>query len=296
VEGDLEGDVAVRIDVLARAWGSPAGGINGMAIAAAFFAEKLEQLGHQVRRLAAADRFDADLVVTTISPTWRRTVAAAASAGALERLVYWHHAGGVPVPVGCTLAAPPAIDPQPGWSRHVVLPPSSWAAEDDAHAGELGGDVVVAGAGPAKGGYVALEVAQLCPELRWFVLQGRSSQQDRAKWSAIAGAEVARGLVAPAEIFERARVVLSPTRFEVHPLLLVEAAARGIPIVCTDMPSTRAAAGEHAIYVPLAAPATEWAAALRAALELRPPRVRLRPYAEVVRDALAQMHEGRAAA
>jgi hypothetical protein len=60
------------------------------------------------------DGFAADLIITTIQPTWRRAVAAAASAGALGRLVYWHHAGGVPAGHGCVLAAPPSIDPQRG--------------------------------------------------------------------------------------------------------------------------------------------------------------------------------------
>jgi hypothetical protein len=66
--------------------------------------------------------------------------------------------------------------------------------------------------------------------------------------------------------------------------------------VFTDLPSTRAAAGDHAIYVPMNAPAGEWAAALRTALELTPPRLRLRPYADVVADALVEMTEGRVAA
>lgn len=285
----------VRIDVLARDFGTPAGAPNGMAMAAGLFAETLERLGHQVRRLAAFGDGAAELIITTIAPHWRRTVAAAHAAGALERLVYWHHSGGVPEGFGCTLAAPPAIvDVPPSWSRHVVLPPSSWAAE--AGGERTGAEILVPGAATAKGGYVALEVARLCPDLRWFVLQGRSSVADRAAWLAIAGAEVARGIVAPAEFLARARAVLAPTRFEVHPLILVEAAARGIPIVCTDMAATRAAAGAAAIYVPMNAPPATWAGALREALDMPPVRVRPRPYAEVVAEALEALHEGRAAA
>jgi glycosyltransferase involved in cell wall biosynthesis len=284
----------MRIDVLARSWGSPSGGPNGMAIAAAFLACTLAELGHEVRRLPALDGFGADLIITTISPTWRRTAAMCSSAGALERLVYWHHAGGVPAGYGCTLAAPPSISPQDGWSRHVVLPPSSWAAEAGGDC--IGGEILVPGAGPAKGGHVALAVARLCSDLRWYVLQGRSSTADRAPWRALPHAEVSQWIVEPQQILARARAVLAPTRFEVHPLLLVEAAVRGIPIVCTDLASTREATGATALYVPMSAPPSRWAAALREVLEMPRLRLKLPPYAEVARAALEQMQERRAAA
>ncbi len=264
-----------------------------MAIAAAFLACTLVELGHQVRRLSQSDGFDADLVITTIQPRLRHAVAAAQAVGALDRLVYWHHAGGVPAGRGCTLAAPPSIGPQPGWARHVVLPPSSWAAEAGGEC--TGQEILVAGAGPAKGGHVALAVAQRCPDLRWYVLRGRSAPQDREPWRALPGATVADEVVEPAHFLARARAVLAPTRFDVHPLLLVEAAVRGIPIVCTDMPATRCAAGDSALYVPMSAPPSEWASALRQALEQLLPRLRLRPYADVVRDALGEL-QGRAAA
>lgn len=281
----------MRIDVLARRWGSPAGAANGMEMAAEFLACTLRELGHQVRQLAAPDGFDADLVITTIHPHWRRTAAAAKNAGAIDRLVYWHHAGGVPGGQSAILAAPPAIGPHPEWSRHVVLPPSSWAAEAGGTC--TGSEILVPGAGPAKGGHVALEVAKLCPDLRFYVLQGRSSQQDRAAWLHLPNADVAPGLVAPADFLARARAVLAPTRFEVHPLLLVEAAARGIPIVCTDLPATRAAAGFAALYLEMTAPPEAWAGRLRDVLMLSERALiqpqRLPPYAEVVAGALEQM-------
>lgn len=283
----------MKIDVIARSWGKPTGGANGMAIAAAYFAETLSQLGHEVRKLAAPAGFGADLIITTVSSTWRRVVAAADGAAALGRLVYWHHAGGVPDGYGCTLAAPPSVASSPSWSRHVVLPPSSWAAEAG---GECTGDeILVAGAGPAKGGHVALEVAKMLPGLRWLVLHGRSSVADRMTWRALPNAEVSERIMEPERMLSRACLVLAPTRFEVHPLLLVEAAARGIPIVCTDMPATRFAAGEHAVYVPMAAPTSDWTAAVVRALLLDPPRLRLRPYVDVVAEAL-QSIKGRAAA
>jgi hypothetical protein len=287
----------MRIDVLARAFGGPAGGPNGMAIAAGRLAHTLRALGHEVRQLAAPDGWGADLVITTIQPTWRRVVAAAAPAGALGRLAYWHHAGGVPEGHGCILAAPPAVEPQQGWARQVVLPPSSWAAEAGGDC--TGGEILVAGAGPAKGGHVALEVARLCPDLRWFVLRGRSSDQDRAPWAAIPGAEVAAGIVEPAAFLARARAVLAPTRFEVHPLLLVEAAVRGIPIVCSDLPSTRAAAGDAATYVSMTARPEVWADSLRMAVsygDLLLERLSLPPYTEVVAGALEQLVAPRRAA
>lgn len=264
-----------------------------MEIAAAFLAHTLGELGHQVRRLGSPDGFGANLIITTISPTWRRVHEAARRAGALERLVYWHHAGGVPDPIGHVLAAPPSIAPQ-GWPRQVVLPPSSWAAEASGEC--IGDEILVAGAGPAKGGHVALQVAQLCPELRWYVLQGRSSPEDRAPWQAMPHAELARGMVEPQHFLARARAVLAPTRFEVHPLLLVEAAVRGIPIVCSDLPATRAAAGDSAIYVPVTAPAEQWAQALRAALQQHLPRLRLQLYREIVAGVLQQLAQPERAA
>jgi glycosyltransferase involved in cell wall biosynthesis len=265
-----------------------------MAIAAAFLAITLAKLGHRVRQLTAADGFAADLVITTIAPLWRRTVAAAAAEGATDRLVYWHHAGGVPPAFGCILAAPPSVGPQDGWARHVVLPPSSWAAE--AGGQRTGEEILVASAGPAKGGHVALEVARACPDLRWYVLRGRCSPVDQAPWRSLPNAEVASTLVEPSAFLARARAVLAPTRFEVHPLLLVEAAVRGIPIVCSDLPSTRAAAGDSAFYVPVTAPTSTWESTLRAALELPLPRLTLPPYAEVVADALEQIVAPRRAA
>lgn len=277
----------MKIDVMARAWGGPEGASNGMAIAVAFFACTLARLGHEVRRTSAIADGHADLVVTADSVTWKRTLAHAATHGQLERLVYWHHAGGVPQGHGRVLAAPPATPPQAGWSRHVVLPPSSWVAE--AGGERTGGEIVVAGAGPAKGGHVALEVARRCPDLRWYVLQGRSAVTDRAPWQALPNAEVAPGVVEPSAFLARARAVLAPTRFETYGLTLVEAAVRGVPVVCTDLPATRSALGESAIYVPMQAPAEEWADALRSALSRELPRLQLRPYAEVVTEAVEQM-------
>jgi hypothetical protein len=281
----------MKIDVIARSWGSAEGGSNGMDIAAAFLAHTLGELGHHVRTAGELIDGSADLAITTISATWRRTVARAAELGAADRLVYWHHAGGVPEGTGHVLAAPPSVEPQPGWSRQVVLPPSSWAAEAGGDC--TGNEILVPGAGPAKGGHVALEVAQRCPDLRWFVLRGRSAPSDRAPWLGLEHAEVASAVVAPASFLARARAVLAPTRFEVHPLLLVEAAVRAIPIVCSDLPSTRCAAADCAIYLPMTALAEEWEAALREALARPAKRLRLRPYADVVRQALGELQQAR---
>lgn len=279
----------MRIEIVARLWGTSEGGPNGMAIATSFLADTLAELGHDVHG-GAAPKFDADLTVTVVSPTWRRTAATAAQAGALGRLVYWHHASGVPDGYGAMLATPPSVptvEPSKGWARQITLTPSSWAA----YAGGdcKGGEIVVSGAGPAKGGLIALQAARFLPGKRWLVLRGRSSQQDRDAWREIAGAEVTAGVMPPGPILDRAALVLSPTRFDVHPLLLVEAAVRGIPVVCTDMAATRAAAGPHATYVPMNAKPEVWADAVRRALDTRPPKLVLPPYRDVVSQALEQM-------
>jgi len=277
----------MRVAVLARVWGSRMGGPNGMAIAAGLLTETLEALGHDVRRAADPGVFEADLTITTVAAHWRRHAKRAQELGATSRLCYWHHAGGLPQGFDAILAAPPAIAPEAGWSRHVVLPPSSWAAEEGGE--RVGQEIVVAGAGPAKGGHIALQVARAMPNTRWLVLRSRSSEHDRAGWRSLPSAHVADDIIEPATLLGRARLILSPTRFEVHPLLLVEAAVRGIPIVCSDLPSTREAAGPSAFYVPMNAPAEAWAVAVHQALSCSPPKRRLPPYRDVVASALEQI-------
>ena len=297
----------MRIEILARRWGGPEGGPDGMAVACAFLAFTLAELGHEVRgyfgdkpapawghpriawrhnpALIMPDDWLADLVVSTSQPTWRRTAAAAAEADARGRLVYWHHHSDVPPGYDCLLAAPPVVEGTPdGFVRRAVLPPSSWAVEAGGPRG--GEEVLVPGAGVAKGGHVARAVAWRCPDLGWYVLRGRCSGEDLLAWSSIPSATIAPGPMPPATFLGRARAVLAPTRFEVHPLTLVEAAVRGIPVVCSDLPGCRAALRSSARYVPPAAPAEAWQEALRAALGGRPRPLRLRPYRESVSRAL----------
>jgi hypothetical protein len=304
----------VRIDILAKRWGGPDGGPDGMAVATAFLAWTLCELGHDVHAYTTApppawahrrlewrpranidkpDRFDADLVITTVSAVWRRSATAAAAAGALLRLVYWHHHGDPPDGMGGLLAAPPATRPTAGWSRAIMLPPSSWAVEDRGTRG--GSEVLVPGIGRAKGGPVSLEVARTCTDLRFHVLPGRGGELDAAPWRALPHATVAAGLVPPPEFLARAAAVLSPTRAEVHPLALVEAAVRGIPIVCTDLPSTRAAAMGAATYLPWDAPSWKWVLALRDALVRPVEPIDLPPYALTVAAAIEQLAARRAA-
>lgn len=301
----------MRVDVLARRWGGPDGGPDGMAVAVSFLAYTLCQLGHEVHCYTAAagdapwqhqratwhlrpslvspDDATADLIITTIQPSLHRLRAWAAAAGALGRIVYWHHHDGIPADAGVMVAAPPAFPAAP-----LCLPPSSWAVEAG---GEVTGDaVLVPGAGATKGGYIAAQVAFLCPELRWFVLPCRHAPHDLLRWRELRNADIASGPMPPPAFLSRARAVLSPTRAEVHPLALVEAAVRGIPVVCTDLPGTRAALGASAVYVPEDAPAREWADALRRALASPTPRLRLPPYREVVAGALAQLWAQRRAA
>jgi glycosyltransferase involved in cell wall biosynthesis len=289
-----------------------------MAMAAAYLAFTLAELGHQVRgytgggatpawkhpRIEWRERsplfgpssFDADLIISTIQPQWRRLALDATKAGAIDRTVFWHHHGSVPQGLGGMLAGlnRPAVFGAQGWRSVLLLPPSSWAAEVVNRV--VGDAILVPGAGAAKGGYIAREVAKLCPELRWYVLPGRHAAHDLQPWQALRNAEVAPGLVTPATFLARARAVLSPTREEIHPLTLVEAAVRGIPIVCTDLPATRAALLDGASYVPLGAPPLAWAMALQGALRHQLEPLSLRPYAEVVAGALEQLAGARRAA
>ena len=303
----------MNVDILCRRWGGPDGGWNGMAVAVAYFAFVLAEMGHTVRGYAMPSygptwthpriewhgkhdlsRSDSwpDLTITTVSYLWPQTVRSALAAGARDRLVYWHHHPVMPPGQGALLASPPAVEPTNGWARHVILPPSSWAADSP---GECTGDAVfVSSASPAKGGPLACEIARLCPDLRWYVLPGRASPDHLAAWRALPHVELAAGPLPHLALLDRARVVLSPTRSEVHPLLLVEAAVRGVPIVCTDLPGCRAAASA-ASFVQRDAPAEVWAAALREALARPQERLVLPPYREVVERALGELRPAGAA-
>jgi len=295
-----------RVEIHARRWGGPEGGADGMAVASSFLAFTLCQLGRAVRGVGLTGAppwshprmtwskpgdpdFAADLIITTIQPQWRRFAAAAVASGAAARTLYWHHHDELPPAEGCRRAAPPAFP-----EAEVCLPPSSWAVE--AGGERMGDAVLVPGAGATKGGYIAAQAAFLCPDLRWFVLPCRHAPHDLLRWRELRNADIAAGPLPPEAFLARARAVLSPTRAEVHPLALVEAAVRGIPVVCTDLPGTRAALGSSAIYVPEDAPAREWAASLRRALASPTPRLRLPPYREVVAAALGQLCAERRAA
>ncbi len=276
-----------RVDVLSRRWGGPEGGPDGMAVAAAYLAHTLEALGHTVRRLPGPiPDFTADLTITTLQPQWRRAAQAAQDAGACNRIVYWHHHGGLQPDYGCLQAGALAS------GAPIILPPSSWAVEAGGEC--TGSDILVPGAGAEKGAHVARQVAERCPDLRWYVLRGRCSNEDVAAWRPLA-AEVAPGEVSAASFLARARAVLAPTRFETYGLTLVEAAVRGIPVVCTDLPGTRAALGDSAIFVPIDAAPSIWAFALQTALASPLPRLVLPPYREVVAAALEQLQHRRAA-
>lgn len=288
----------MKLALHARRWGGPDGGHDGMSVAVAFLAWTLCELGHEVRAFVDANPpgwshprltwcrppldFMDELTITTVSGTWHRTADAAEKVGASERLLYWHHHGAeLPPAHGCRRMAPTEIA-----GADLVLPPSSWAVEAAGQVEGFRDAILVPGAGPAKGGHVALDVAHSLPDLDWLVLSGRSSAVDRAAWRVLGRAEVIDGIVEPEQFLSRARAVLAPTRAETYGLVLVEAAVRGIPVVCTDLPATRAALGESASFVRVEAPAWAWSFALNAALEQPLPRLNLPPYRETVAHAL----------
>lgn len=279
-----------------------------MAIAVARLAWELAELGHDVRAYAeeepaqrfqhprlqwlvrpglfVPDDFAADLVISALAPVWRRTAAGAAGAGALERLVYWHHAGGIQPSYGGSLLAASGAEVPVDWQRVAWLRPSSWAIEEPTPGS--GPAILVPGAGLPKGGHVARAVALGLPGLRWFVLRGRCALEDISAWASVEGARVAIELQVQASIWPRVCAVLAPTRAESYGLLLVEAAVRGLPVVCSDLPATRAALGGYATLLPPEAPPQAWSDALLEALAAGPRTpLRLRPYREEVAEALA---------
>ncbi len=260
----------------ARRWSGPLGAPDGQSIAVSYLARTLCDLGYSVRghrddhrspppfehplmqwaKREQVPSFDADLIITTFSQTIRRVAQAAVDAGANDRLVYWHHHGGLPPDYGCLQAAPSAFP------AAVCLPPSSWAVE--AGGERTGRRILVPGASAGKGGHVARRVADLCPDLRWYVLRSRCTNEDVRAW----GSDIAPGIVP---------------------------AVRGIPVVCTDLPELRASLGASAVYVPAQAPPEAWRDALRQALASPPPRLVLPPYREVVAGVLEQLQLRRAA-
>jgi len=294
------------IVILARRWAGRDGSRDGMSVAASYLAWTLAEMGRQVRCLIPAgkplpwshdlvdwaelrpeprpEELRGDLIITTIAPTWRRVVVATQRAGCLERLVYWHHHGPVPPGYGCVLARVAPGSPAPGWSRELVLPPASWALYEGGE--PTGQAIVVPGVSRAKGGDIAVAVARLVSDLPWYVLPGRATEQELAPWRALPHATVALPGLPPAVWLAEARAVFSPTRAETYGLAMAEAAARGVPIVTSDLPGPRFALGDVVRALrPNATPA-EWAAALYAALNQEPRRLQPQPYPEVVAGAL----------
>jgi hypothetical protein len=297
------------IDILARRWGGPNGGRDGMSIGTSFFAQTLAEMGHHVRcylsegtpppwrhplvewrpraAFAAPDDWSADLVITTIAPAWRRTVIEAEKAGAKGRLIYWHRHGELStIPGhGCILArVADTGEPAQGWARQIILPSATWASS--AGGERTGQAIVVPGLNRAKGGLTSLAVARILADVPWYVLPGRATDAEIAPWKRLGHVDVALQTVPPEQWLSRARVVLLPTEAETYGLAMVEAAVRGIPVVCSDLPGPRYALKDTATYLPLKAAPAEWAKAVRAALACAPRRLHLAPYRDVVAQAL----------
>ncbi len=281
----------MRIDLLARRWCGPEGGRDGMSVAVSYLAHVLARIGHSVRcclppntpipwehervewvvrqPLFSPPDWTADLIITVLAPAWRQTVIDADRAGALARLVFWHHHSSPPIghPL-CTLARVAMTDePVKNWGRVVNLPPSSWAAEASAELGAPAGQsILVPGASKAKGAQVALAVAKQIADVPWYVLPGRASPQEIDPWRKMPHAVVALPCVPPDVFLSQARVVLCPSRAETYGLAMVEAATRGIPVVTSDLPGPRFALGASATYLPMDAPVAQWVAAVRESL------------------------------
>jgi hypothetical protein len=282
-----------------------------MSIAVSYFARQLAELGHEVtcylatgepipwthplvewrhRQLLVAPDEWPDLTITCSAPSWRRTVVAAQAAGAVGRLVYWHHYGPLPPGYGAILArVAPSTEQARSWSREIVLPPASWAL----YAGgeRTGEEIVVPGGTRQKGGQVALQVAKLLPDLRWTVLSGRASEAELRPWRAV-GTVLPPGLP-PEGWLSRARLVLSPTRAETYGLAMAEAAVRGIPVVTSTLPGPMFALGDAATYLSADAPASAWAEAVQRALDAPPVRLQPQAYREVIARALSLGPPGR---
>lgn len=80
---------------------------------------------------------------------------------------------------------------------------------------------------------------------------------------------------AVAALMARARALLQPSRAEGFGLPALEAAARGLPVLCLELPATREMLGDYPVYLPPGA-AYPWTAAIRAlcaAPAVRVPRV-----------------------
>lgn len=297
------------ITILARRWAGRDGSRDGMSVAVSYLAWTLAEMGHRVRCAIPADQrrpfehdfvewadlrpdpsaqdLAAELVISTIAPTWRRVVVAAQRAGRTSNLAFWHHHGSIPHGYGCTLARVAPGPPAPGWSREIVLPPASWALYGGGQ--RFGRCIVVPGVSRSKGGDVALAVSRQLTDVPLYVLPGRATDRELAQWRALPHATVSLPGIPPELWLSQASVLLSPSRAETYGLAMAEAAARGIPVVTSDLPGPRFALGSSATYLPLGAPAAQWAAAVsEALLSTREPLVP-QPYRSVVAGVLGSL-------
>ncbi len=129
---------------------------------------------------------------------------------------------------------------------------------------------------PVYGGDLALEIAAACPRIPFVFQDSWDSRPHRAE--AMSERIAARRLdnvqvrpfsADPVEVFGGARFLLVPYRERIasaRPRSVLEALSCGIPVVASDLPGLREAAGEAAIYVPPDAPVEAWRAALEGAL------------------------------
>jgi glycosyltransferase involved in cell wall biosynthesis len=111
----------------------------------------------------------------------------------------------------------------------------------------------------AKGSSVFWDLAAAYPDRRFIAVEGGYGSQDQRE--ALPNVDVVEHGDLDA-VWAQTRILLVPSEHESYSMVAAEAGARGIPVVASDLPGIREAAGHGALYT-----TSDWPAALTQADE-----------------------------
>jgi len=121
---------------------------------------------------------------------------------------------------------------------------------------------------PQKGVETAWGLAAARPDIPFIFLESwqldsRTLAQLRNRSRLHTNVQIRRAVSDPSRVYAEARILLAPyPANEGSPRVIAEAQTQGIPVIATDVPSLRFAAGDGAVFVKDGAPISDWVAAL----------------------------------